>query len=151
MSGGPLAALVGEWRGTGHGEFPTMESFDYEEEIRFTDLGMPALVYQQRAWAAADSELLHLETGIWRANPEGLLVVTVALPRVTEISEGAIRDGTIELASGSVGRGSGGAGLVATRRAYQLGGDRITYRIAMATDGVPELTGHLVGELHRAG
>lgn len=149
--GSPIAFLAGVWRGSGAGEFPTMEPFDYEEEIHFLDLGVPSLVYQQRAWAPGDGELLHVETGIWRASPEGALAVTVALPRVTEISEGRLADGTIRLLTTSVRRAAGGAGLVAVERTYEIvGEDEIRYRVAMATDAVAETTHHLAGTLRRA-
>lgn len=125
-----------------------MEAFSYEEEISFIDLGVPSLMYQQRAWDATGS-LLHLEAGIWRANPEGELAVSVALPRVTEISEGTIVDGRISLRTTSVRRAAGGAGLVAVSREYECSGDSIRYRIAMATNGVPQVTPHLEGNLTR--
>ena len=148
--GSPIAFLAGVWRGSGHGEFPTMDAFDYEEEVRFLDLGVPPLVYQQRAWSPADDELLHVETGIWRSSPEGDLAVTVALPRVSEVSEGTIADGRIALATTSVRRAHGGSGLVAVRREYALNGaDEIRYEIAMATDAVTEVTHHLSGTLRR--
>lgn len=145
----PISHLVGTWRGIGAGEFPTMESFRYEEEISFLDLGVPPLVYQQRAWSPDDQELLHLETGLWRPGESGTLAVTIALPRVTEISEGSIRDGRIELAATSVRRAEGGAGLVAVRRSYEVGQETISYEVEMATEGVPDLTHHLSGTLQR--
>lgn len=150
--GSPIAFLAGFWRGSGAGEFPTMEAFDYEEEIHFLDLGVPSLVYQQRAWSPGDGELLHVETGIWRASPEGALAVTVALPRVTEISEGRLADGTIRLTTTSVRRATGGAGLVAVEGTYEVVGEgEIRCRVAMATDDVAETTHHLAGTLRRAG
>lgn len=145
----PIAFLAGIWRGSGSGTFPTMESFAYEEEVRFVDLGVPSFVYQQRAWSPEDDELLHVETGIWRAMPDGRLAVTVALPRVTEISEGMLVDGSISLATTSVERATGGAGLVAVRREYTCEDDLIHYRVAMATETVAEVTPHLEGTLRR--
>jgi len=124
-----------------------MNSFAYEEEISFRDLGVPALLYQQRAWLPQTDEVLHVETGLWRASQDGALVVTIALPRVTEVSEGTFAYGHIELASRHVNRGSGGAGLVAVRRSYELSGGNLSYRIAMATEGVPRVTAHLEGML----
>lgn len=106
-------------------------------------------MYQQRAWSPDDGELLHLETGIWRASPEGELAVSVALPRVTEISEGRIADGTISLVATSVRRAEGGAGLVAVERTYRCETDALRYRIAMATEEVGEVTHHLAGTLRR--
>lgn len=146
----PIGILVGVWRGSGSGEFPTMDPFTYDEEIRFSDLGVPSLVYAQRAWEAGGGELLHLETGIWRSDPEGLLAVSVALPRVTEISEGRIDGGTINLATTSVRRATGGAGLVAVQRRYEVTRDEMRYRISMATERVAALTHHLEGTLRRA-
>ncbi|MCV0404331.1 MAG: FABP family protein [Chloroflexi bacterium] len=145
----PIGFLAGVWRGSGTGEFPTMEPFAYEEEIRFLELGVPSLVYQQRAWSPDDDELLHLETGIWRSSPDGDLAVSVALPRVTEISEGRIVDGTISLVATSVRRAEGGAALVAVERTYAWEADEIRYRIAMATEEVGDITHHLAGTLRR--
>lgn len=147
--GSPLADLVGTWRGGGAGEFPTMDSFEYEEEIQFLDLGVPALVYQQHAWSSEDQQMLHLETGLWRSDDEGTLAVTISLPRVAEVSEGWIRDGHIELTASSISRAAGGAGLVGVHRRYDLAADMISYHIAMATTGVPDLTTHLTGTLYR--
>ncbi len=145
----PLHALLGTWQGRGEGSFPTMDSFAYEEEIEFSSLGVPAIRYTQHAWLPADRQLLHLEMGLWRAQPDGRLVVTIALPRVTELSEGTIEDGRIHLVSRHVERGTGGAGLIAVARRYELREGSLEYRISMATDGVPELTGHLEGRLQR--
>lgn len=144
-----FTALGGIWHGRGHGEFPTMDAFDYDEEIRFTDVGAPSLHYLQRGWEVDSGELLHSETGIWRAYPDGRLAVTIALPRVAEVSEGRYADGSISLASTSVRRASGGAALVAVQRQYRINGDRIDYDIAMATEEVPKSVQHLAGHLER--
>lgn len=144
-----LSALIGIWRGEGSGEFPTMESFRYREEVEFRDIGAPFLVYLQRAWSAEDGELLHAEAGVWRVSDDGRLAVTVALPRVSEVSEGRVGDGVIDLASTSVRRAEGGSALTATRRRYRRDGDELRYEIEMATASVSETTRHLAGTLRR--
>ena len=66
----PLADLIGSWAGDGHGEYPTINDFDYREEITFADVGKPFLVYTQRTWNAAGAPM-HTETGYLRAPAPG--------------------------------------------------------------------------------
>ena len=47
----PLAFLLGTWRGTGRGEYPTIETFDFEEETRFWHAGASFLYYHLRTWS----------------------------------------------------------------------------------------------------
>ncbi|MDJ1371856.1 hypothetical protein C7K25_10840, partial [Gulosibacter molinativorax] len=64
----PLAGLIGEWRGTGQGDYPTIPSFRYLEELSFHDIGTPFLVYTQRTWGQ-HGQPMHTETGygvLWR-------------------------------------------------------------------------------------
>ncbi len=61
-----MAFLLGTWRGQGKGEYPTVESFLYEEEVRFWDIGKPFLAYTQRTWDPANGTPRHGEMGYWR-------------------------------------------------------------------------------------
>lgn len=146
---GALDALVGTWRGQGAGDYPTMEPFEYEEEIVFSRLTERAVRYAQHAWSPADGETMHIEGGIWRATPDGRLEVTVALPGVAEVSEGSAVDGAVRLESTSMSRATRGAGLVASVRSYDVDGDRLSYDIHMATVEVP-VERHIWGTLTRA-
>lgn len=144
-----LAPLAGTWQGEGSGDFPTMDAFPFEEEIRFLDVGGRDLAYLQRAWSPSSGELLHAEAGMWRCSPEGALVVTIAQPRRTEVSEGAIQNGVIELASTATGHAAGVAPVIGSRRRYRINGDVLTYEFEMATASVREPTRHLGGTLRR--
>ncbi|WP_433648864.1 FABP family protein [Micromonospora zamorensis] len=45
-----LLPYIGLWRGRGKGGFPTIEDFDYGQEIRISHDGRPFLHYESRAW-----------------------------------------------------------------------------------------------------
>jgi hypothetical protein len=144
-----LAQLLGKWHGNGTGEFPSMATFQYEEEIRFVDIGSRDLLYLQRGWDPESGEVLHAEAGMWRATPDGVLTATIAQPRTTEVAEGKISPGLVVLASTTVGRAAIAPPLVATRRTYRLSGDKLTYVVEITTLQVTQSTRHLVGTLRR--
>jgi hypothetical protein len=144
-----LARFLGTWRGSGSGSFPTMEPFDFEEEIRFLDVGSRDLAYLQRAWRANTDEVLHAEAGMWRATDEGQLTAMIAQPRTAEVSEGTIVDGAVTLQSISIGKSEPPSKLAAVGRTYRIEGDELVWEMQMATQAVPELTHHLTGRLRR--
>ena len=51
----PIAWLLGTWRGNGHGDYPTIEKFQYAEELIFTHDGRPFFHYFSRTWLTDDS------------------------------------------------------------------------------------------------
>jgi hypothetical protein len=67
----PLAFLLGVWGGAGEGEYPTVDSFTYEEELEFGTVGKPYLTYRQRTWLVQDDERVpsHMEFAFWRPRP----------------------------------------------------------------------------------
>jgi hypothetical protein len=152
---GPLACLLGTWRGEGHGEYPTIGTFDYGEWMHFEHAGDPFLMSAQRSWSIADDAPLHFERGFWRPGAAAAdIELTLAHPLgLTEVAEGTARvDGevtTIELVSRAIGRTSTGMAVSGLRRRYEIEGDAMRYEIDMATDATP-MTRHLTATLRRA-
>lgn len=145
----PLAGLLGTWSGEGHGSYPTIEDFDYGEEVRFAHVGKPFLAYSQRTWSLADGAPLHAETGYWRAQEHGRLEVVLAHPSgVLELEVGAVSGDRIELASTSVVTTPSAKEVRELTRVFELAGDVLSYSLSMAAVGRP-LTHHLSARLER--
>lgn len=146
-----LAFLLGTWRGEGKGGYPTIESFDYEEELRFEHVGDTFLLYQQASWSPHDGGPIHFERGFLRPGEPGRIELTLAHPiGLTEIAEGTLDGTAFELTSTGVGRTATGLSTTAVIRRYHVEGDVMRYRTDMATHETP-MALHLEGELHRVG
>jgi len=149
-----LAPLLGTWTGTGAGEYPTIEPFEYLEEVTFRHVGKPFLAYGQRTRAADDGRPLHAETGYLRVPAPGRLEWVLAHPTgITEILQGTVSevDGGLEidLESTSIGRTDSAKDVQALRRWFTLDADVLSYDIRMAAVGIP-LRHHLSAVLHRS-
>ena len=147
----PVRHLVGTWRGEGAGEYPTIDSFHYTEEVSFVDVGKPFLVYSQRTWSP-EGRPMHIETGYLRVAKYETLEFVLAQPTgQTELAEGPIElheEGfTAELLSRVVNSTSAKQ-VDATKRTIHLDGDTLTTSFAMAAVGVP-MTHHLSATLTR--
>ena len=103
-----LAPLLGTWVGQGAGNYPTIEPFEYLEEVVFSHVGKPFLVYAQKTRAVTDGKPLHAETGYLRVPQPGHVELVLAHPNgITEIEVGSysVTSGVIEieLASTTIG------------------------------------------------
>jgi len=149
---GPLALLSGTWVGSGRGVYPTIESFEYREEITLADGGVkPFLAYSQRTMSS-DGRPLHAESGYLRwaggapewvvASPTGVIEVLTGSAELT--------DDRLELVlrTISVSATPSAKRVDAVERRLRVRGDVLTYELHMAAVGEP-LQLHLVAELHR--
>ena len=70
----PLAWMLGGWHGNGHGEYPTIDGFQFGQEVVFQQDGRPFIHYFSRAWIVDEhGELVRnaaQETGFFRPQPE---------------------------------------------------------------------------------
>ncbi len=147
----PLAHLVGTWTGSGYGEYPTIEAFDYEETATFSHVGKPCLEYVQSTKRTADGRPLHGETGFWRmARPGWAEVVIAQATGIAEVAEGTVAGSAIQLRSTVIARTSTAKEVTVVERDFSIDGDALHYSLRMAAVG-QALALHLVAVLHRVG
>jgi hypothetical protein len=148
----PFAFLLGRWRGTGTGSYPTIEPFTYREELVFEQVGEPYLLYSQESWDALTGEPVHFERGFLRPGADlGAIELVLAHPiGVTEVSHGRVEGTILTLEAGrdDVGRTATGLRVAGLRRRYATDGDTLTYALDMATDEIA-MTLHLEGAARR--
>lgn len=145
----PLLFLVGTWVGEGHGEYPTVESFAYGEEMVFEHPGRPVMTLRQRAWILPDNRPSHTETGFLRATEDGHAEALIAQGNgIVQVQEGTVVGSILQLRSTVVGRSSTAKDVVEVARTIEVTGDELRYEMAMAAVGQP-LTHHLRAVLHR--
>jgi hypothetical protein len=152
-----LLPLIGTWTGTGKGGYPTIEDFDYGQEVRFAHDGRPFLAYESRAWLIdADGRTIRpagREVGWWRpgSDSESFEVLLAHHTGFVEVYAGVVR-GTVqwELSSDVVARTVTAKEVTANHRLYGIVDGDLLYAIDMAAVGQP-LTPHLSARLTRVG
>lgn len=150
----PLLFLLGRWQGAGVGGYPTIESFQFGQELTFSHNGKPFLSYLSRSWLldaqGNPGRPLATETGFWRPQPEGRVEVLLAHPTgITEIYLGQVTGTKIEMSTDVVARTGSAKEYTAGHRLYGLVGPDLAYACDMAAVGQP-LQPHLSAQLKRA-
>lgn len=148
-----LAPLLGTWAGRGSGKYPTIEPFDYLEEVVFTHVGKPFLAYGQKTKAATDGKPLHAETGYLRVPQPGHLELVLAHPSgITEIEVGTYTATgdviEIDLTASKIGLTPTAKEVTALGRRFRIDGNELSYSLQMGAVGLP-LQDHLAAVLHR--
>ena len=145
--------LLGTFTGEGRGEYPTISTFGYREEVTFTDVGKPFIHYVQKTFALDDGRPMHTETGYLRPGADGHIEFTLAQPTgQTESLEGTftVDNGVLTITlDGRTTNTSTAKTVDATRRVYRLEGDSLHTAFDMAAVG-RDLGRHLTSELRRA-
>jgi THAP4-like, heme-binding beta-barrel domain len=149
----PVSFLLGRWEGAGVGGYPTIESFRFGQEITFSHIGKPFLIYSSRTWLLdEDGNLIrpaHTETGYWRPQPDGQIEVVLAQPTgIAEIYLGEITGTKVELSTDAVVRTATAKEVTAGHRLYGLIGADLGWAYDMAAMGQP-LQPHLSAQLKR--
>ncbi len=151
---GPLAALVGTWRGEGEGAYPTIDPFRYREEVEFAHDGRPVLAYRQRTWRIDADTPMHAETGYLRGPIDGHVELILAQPTgfgevatlaVAEDAGALVLDGARTV----LARSASAKPVEDVRRRFRLDGDTMHYDLWMTYAGHAD-THHLRAVLHRA-
>ncbi|MFP3962586.1 FABP family protein [Actinomadura fulvescens] len=154
----PLAFLLGRWEGAGVGDYPTIKEFRFGQEISFSHIGKPFLIYSSRSWLIEDDgslgRPLGTETGYWRPQPGNQVEVTLAHPTgIVEIYVGNVAFNRVELLTDVVARTTTAKEVTGGKRLYGLmpekdGKRDLGWVYEMAAMGQP-LQSHLSAQLKK--
>ncbi len=148
-----LAWLLGTWEGGGDGDYPTIEPFQFGQELIFQQDGRPFMHYMARAWIVdGQGEKVRdaaQETGFLRCQEDGS--VELLLTHNTGISElyhGQVDGAKLQLTTDAVLRTETAKEYAAGSRLYGLVEGDLWFAMDMAAMG-QELQPHLWGKLLR--
>lgn len=143
-----LAFLLGTWRGTGHGDYPTIEGFNYEETVVFEHFGKPFVAYGQKT-KGADGGPLHTEAGYIRPVDDGSVELVIAQPSgLVEVHTGVATGQRLEFSSQLVGRTQSAKRVDQVGRIIEVSGEVMTNELRMSAVGEP-YQWHLSASLNR--
>jgi hypothetical protein len=151
----PFLPLIGVWRGTGQGGYPTLaDDFSYGQQVRFAHDGRPFLSYEARSWLIGpDGEVVRpaaREVGWWRPGEGKTFEVLLAHPTgFVEIYYGTAKTTTQwELSTDVVARTHTAKEVSGNHRLYGIVEGDLLYAVDMAAVGQP-LQPHLSARLSR--
>jgi hypothetical protein len=150
----PIAWMLGTWRGNGHGDYPTIEKFEFGQELIFTHDGRPFFHYMARSWIIDDKgEKVRdgaIETGFIRCKPEGRVEVVLAHNTgFAEVWYGEAGEARMEVATDAVARTETAKEYVGGKRLYGYVEGDLLYAYDMAAMG-QALQPHTWARLKRA-
>lgn len=148
-----LACLLGEWSGTGAGRYPTIDPFEYREDVTFGHVGKPFLAYRQATVRLDTGVPSHAEVGYLRGVGEGRVELVLAHPTgIAELATGIVEptpDGLqLRLTSTTLAATATAKSVTQLERVFTVAGNTLRYDLSMAAVGQP-LQHHLTAELHR--
>jgi THAP4-like, heme-binding beta-barrel domain len=134
----PLSFLLGTWRGRGKGHYPTIEPFEYLEEISFTHVGKPFIAYTQKTRHAVTDLPLHAEAGDFRpTGPTSFEFIVVQPSGIVEMHEGSIDGQRLTLDTSSVVTTPTAKSVTQVGRIIEVEAETLTYDLSMAAVGLP--------------
>lgn len=150
-----LHLLVGDWTGTGRGEFPTIEPFEFLETLRISADHRPFLHYEQKAKRRNAGQIdyipSHWESGFIRLLPDGQVELINAqasgrLERLTGSLEQTERGLILRLQSTAF---LNDPRMLESSRTIIVEGDSLHYTQRMHTTAVPGTAHHVESRLNR--
>lgn len=151
-----LAWLIGRWRGNGHGDYPTIDAFQFGQEVIFQQDGRPFIHFMARSWIVDEAgEFVRdaaQETGFIRPQEDGSLEVIFAhMSGFAEVWYGEIHPErpSFEIATDAVVRTASAKEVTAGKRLYGYVDGDLLWAYDMAAVG-QELQPHLWARLQRA-
>ena len=151
----PIAFLLGHWHGNGHGDYPTIDAFQFGQECIFTHDGRPFFHYMSRAWIVDDEGAkvrdAAIETGFIRPKADGTIEwLLTHNTGFVEIYHGEAEIGTprLEMKTDAVVRTETAKEYNAGHRMYGMVDGDLLWAYDMAAVG-QELQPHLWGRLVR--
>ncbi len=146
----PFASRAGTWRGSGEGEYPTIDDFSYTEEIVVLPVpDRPLAHWRSTTKDGPTGDPRHAESGFLRSTPAGVELVVAHGFGIVEAAAGTFEAGALDLESTGLLMTGTAKHVDGVERRYVVDGGTLTYTIAMAAVGVP-MTHHLRAELRRA-